>query len=135
MHCSRCGVCCEKTEMMLSNADVKCLETIGYDGRKFVRQDRHGFIRLRNHHGFCVFYSVERCRCRIYEHRPLGCRIYPVMYGKQEGIIVDDLCPMISTVSKIELKREGKKLVELLQRIDAEATCNRNQTKNLKGVR
>jgi hypothetical protein len=40
---------------------------------------------------------------------------------------------MKSTVSKTELKREGKKLVKLLQRIDAEATCNRNKTKNLEG--
>jgi len=134
MHCSRCGVCCEKTEMILSNADVESLEAMGYDRQKFVRQDRHGFIRLRNHHGFCVFYNVERCRCRIYKHRPLGCRIYPIMYSKQEGIIVDDLCAMMSTVSKIELKRKGKKLMKLLQRIDDEATCNRNQTEDLKGV-
>jgi hypothetical protein len=56
------------------------------------------------------------------------------MYSKQEGMIVDDLCPMISTVSKIELRRKGKKLMNLLRRIDAEATCNRNKTKNLKGV-
>jgi Fe-S-cluster containining protein len=134
MECSRCGVCCEKTEMMLSNADVKRLEGMGYERQKFAGQDRHGFIRLRNRRGFCVFYDVERCRCRIYKHRPLGCRVYPVMYSKQEGMIVDDLCPMISTVSKIELRRKGKKLMNLLRRIDAEATCNRNKTKNLKGV-
>ena len=120
MRCSRCGVCCEKTEMMLSNADVKRLEGMGYERQKFARQDRHGFNRLRNHHGFCVFYDVERCRCRIYKHRLLGCRIYPVIYSKQEGIIVDDLCAMINTVSKIELERKGRKLMNLLQRIDAE---------------
>jgi hypothetical protein len=106
--------------MMLSNADVKCLEAIGYDRKKFVRQDRHGFNRLRNHHGFCVFYDIERRRCRIYNQRPLGCRIYPVMFSKQEGLIVDDLCAMINTVSKIELERKGRKLMNLLQRIDAE---------------
>ena len=132
MHCSHCGVCCEKTEMILSNADVKCLEAIGYYRQKFVRQDRHGFIRLRNHHGFCVFYNVERCRCIIYKHRPLGCRIYPVIYSEQEGIIVDDICAMINTVSKIELERKGRKLISLLQKIDAEATYNRNKTKNVK---
>jgi Fe-S-cluster containining protein len=44
MDCSRCGACCEKTEMMLSNADVKRLEIMGYARQKFVRQDRHGFI-------------------------------------------------------------------------------------------
>jgi len=125
MDCSRCGVCCEKTGMLLSTADVERLERIGYDREKFVRFDRHVFVRLRNHHGFCVFYDVERCRCRVYRHRPLGCRVYPVIFSEREGVIVDDLCPMGSTVSKVELDRKGKRLMRLLQRIDAEAVNRR----------
>ena len=121
MRCSHCGVCCEKTEMMLSNADIKRLERLGHDRPNFVRYDRHGFARLKNRHRLCVFYDAEKCRCQIYRYRPLGCRIYPVIYSEQEGIVVDDICPMQDTVSKIELKREGKKLVELLERIDNEA--------------
>jgi Fe-S-cluster containining protein len=121
MRCSHCGVCCEKTEMMLSNTDIERLERLGHDRQKFVRYDRHGFARLKNRHGICVFYDFEKCRCQIYKHRPLGCQIYPVIYSKQEGIVVDDLCPMQNSVSKIELKREGKKLMELLQRLDNEA--------------
>jgi Fe-S-cluster containining protein len=121
MRCSHCGLCCEKTEMMLSNADVERLERVGYTRQKFVRYDRHGFARLKNRHGFCVFYDVEECRCRIYKHRPLGCRIYPVIYSEQ-AVVVDNLCPMRNTVSKTELKRKGKKVIELLQRIDKEAT-------------
>lgn len=130
MYCSRCGVCCEKTEMMLSDADVERLEKMGYNREKSVRYDRHGFVRLRNLRGFCVFYNVDKHRCRIYRHRPLGCRIYPVIYSEREGIVLDDLCPMKNTVSKIELERKGKKLMRLLQRIDAEATYNRNKAKN-----
>jgi Fe-S-cluster containining protein len=122
MDCSHCGVCCEKTGMMLSNADIECLERMGYGRQEFVRYDRHGFVRLRNRHRFCVFYDVEKRRCKIYRHRPLGCRVYPVIFSEQEGIVLDDLCPMKSTVSKIELARKGKRLMELLQRIDAEAT-------------
>jgi Fe-S-cluster containining protein len=121
MRCSHCGVCCEKTEMLVSNADIKRLERLGHDCQKFVRYDRHGFAKLRNRHGVCVFYDAEKCRCQIYRHRPLGCRIYPVIYSEDEGIVVDDLCPAQNTVSETELRREGKKLVELLQRIDNEA--------------
>jgi Fe-S-cluster containining protein len=135
MDCSRCGVCCEKTEMMLSNADVRRLEEMGYDRGRFVRLDRHGFITLRNRRGFCVFYNVEGSLCKIYRHRPLGCRVYPVIYSEQDGIVVDDLCPMKSSISKIELKRKGKKLMKLLQGIDVEAAYNRNRTKNLIGVK
>ena len=123
MHCSHCGLCCEKTEMLLSSADVERLERrAGYDRQKFVRSDKHGYVRLKNRRGFCVFYDVEKCRCKIYKHRPLGCRIYPVIYGEQGGIVVDDLCPMKNTVSEKELKRKGKKVIELLQKIDNEAT-------------
>ena len=122
MRCSHCGICCEKTEMLLSNADVERLEKAGYNRQKFMRYDKHGFARLRNRHGFCVFYDAVKCRCTIYEHRPLGCRIYPIIYSEQEGIVVDGLCPMKNTVSEIELKRRGKRVIELLQRMDHEAT-------------
>jgi Fe-S-cluster containining protein len=97
MRCSHCGICCENTEMMLSNADVERLEKVGYTRQKFMRYDNHGFMRLRNFHGFCVFYDVVKCRCLIYEYRPLGCRIYPVIYSEQQGIVVDGLCPMKNT--------------------------------------
>jgi Fe-S-cluster containining protein len=121
MRCSHCGVCCEETEMMVSNTDIERLERLGHDSQKFVRYDRLGFARLKNRHGFCVFYDSDKCRCQIYGHRPLGCRIYPVIYSEQEGIVVDDLCPRQNTVSETELGREGKRLMELLQRIDNEA--------------
>lgn len=121
MHCSHCGICCEKTEMMLSNMDIEQLEGMGYDKRKFVRYDRYGFARLKNRYGVCVFYDAEKCRCKVYEIRPVGCRIYPVIYSEREGIVVDTLCPLQNTISKREIKREGKKLIKLLWRIDSEA--------------
>jgi hypothetical protein len=106
MHCSHCGLCCEKTEMMLTSADVKRLERAGLDRKKFTCHDKNGFVRLKNHHGFCVFYNVEKHRCKIYKHRPSGCRVYPVIYSEQEGIITDDLCPMKNTIPESELKRK-----------------------------
>ena len=107
---------------MLSNADVERLEGLGYDRQNFTRYDKHGFAKLRNRRGFCVFYDAVKRRCTIYEHRPEGCRIYPVVYSEQEGIVVDDLCPMKTTVSEAELKRKGRKVVALLQKIGNEAT-------------
>jgi len=69
MRCSHCGICCEKTGVLLSNADVERLEKVGYNRQKFTRYDKHGFARLRNCHGFCVFYDVVNCRCKIYKYR------------------------------------------------------------------
>jgi Fe-S-cluster containining protein len=120
MNCSHCGICCEKTEMLLSRADILLLERAGYAREKFVRFNKEGFAQLRNSRGFCVFYQTGKHLCDVYRHRPLGCRIYPVIYSEEEGIIVDDLCPQAGTVSKKEIKSKAKELRRLLQRIDCE---------------
>jgi hypothetical protein len=117
--------------MMLSSGDVERLERVGYDRQRFVRYDRHGFARLKNDQGTCIFYDHEKCRCKTYTHRPSGCRVYPVIFSKKEGIIVDDLCPMKNTISRIELEKKGKKVIKLLQRIDKEAASHRNRTKQM----
>lgn len=121
MYCSHCGICCEKTEMMLSNADVERLKKVGYDEQKFIRYDREGFAKLKNSRGLCIFYDPENSRCKIYRRRPLGCRTYPVVYSEKEGVIVDELCPMKDTILKMELNKKGKKVIRLLQIIDREA--------------
>jgi len=134
MHCSHCGLCCQKTEMPLTNADVKRLEKAGYDRKKFVRSDKHGYVRLKNRRGFCIFYDAEKHRCKIYKHRPSGCRVYPVIYSALEGIvIVDDLCSMKNTISQSELKTKGKKVMKLIETMDNEATSNKNTTKKDRG--
>lgn len=121
MRCSHCGVCCEKTEMLLSRADIRLLERTGHERDEFVRFNRQGFAQLRNSRGHCVFYQFEKRRCRVYRYRPLGCRIYPVIYSEEDGVIVDDLCPQDGTVSKKEIDSKTDKLRKLLQRIDDEA--------------
>jgi len=106
--------------MLLSRADIRQLERAGYDREKFVRFNRQGFAQLRNSRGYCVFYQTEKHRCRVYRYRPLGCRIYPVIYSEEEGVIVDDLCPLAGTVSKKEIMFKAESIRSLLQRIDGE---------------
>jgi len=107
--------------MWLSRADVERLERAGYRKESFVRLDGQGFARLRNRGEYCVFYDAALQRCKAYRDRPLGCRIYPVVYSEDEGIIVHDLCPMKETVSSREIKQKSRQLFELLQRIFSEA--------------
>jgi Fe-S-cluster containining protein len=114
--------------MMLSNADIARLEDAGYDRQQFTRYDTHGFAKLRNRRGFCVLYDTATRRCKTYDHRPAGCRIYPVVYSEHEGIIADDLCPMKDTVSDTELRRKGRQVLALLQKIRNEATSRRTST-------
>jgi Fe-S-cluster containining protein len=114
--------------MLLSNADLKRLDKAGRMRREYARYDRHGFVRLRNRQGFCVFYDTAGQRCGAYEYRPSGCRVYPIMYVEREGIRVDDLCPMKDTVTPTELRRKGREVVRLLQKIDGEARSRRSQS-------
>ena len=120
MHCSRCGLCCEKTEMLLSTADIKRLEETGCDKQQFARYDKNGYAKLKNRHGFCFFYDLQGRSCKAYRQRPAGCRTYPVIYSELEGILIDDLCPMKDTILPPELARKGKKVIKLLRKIDWE---------------
>jgi hypothetical protein len=44
-----------------------------------------------------------------------------VIYQVGEGMRVDDICPVKHTVSKRELKRKGKELSDLIQRLSQES--------------
>jgi Fe-S-cluster containining protein len=107
--------------MLLSEADAKRLKKLGYSLREFAFRDKKGFTRLKNREGYCVFFDPNERQCKIYKNRPLGCRIFPVIFSEEEGIVVDDMCPMKNTVSKRESNHKGKILVNLLQQIDYEA--------------
>jgi Fe-S-cluster containining protein len=107
--------------MLLSEEDMRLLERAGHTRERFVRYDKHGYAMLRNRKGYCVFYDVERSRCKAYTFRPLGCRMYPVVYSEENVAVVDELCPMGRTVSKAELGKKGERVSELLGRIELEA--------------
>ena len=121
MRCTRCGACCQETEMLLSTEDITRLETKGYTQESFLRFDKAGYAILRNSQGHCVFYNPEKQQCDVYSERPLGCRIYPVIYDEDHGVVADTICHAHETVTAQEKKRKGKKVVVLLKRIDSEA--------------
>jgi Fe-S-cluster containining protein len=114
--------------MLLSEEDIGLLEKTRRDQDKFAHFTKRGYARLRNRRGCCVFYDSEKHRCKVYKHRPLGCRIYPVIYSEEEGAIVDDLCPESNTVSATEVESKTAKLTKLLQNIDNEAKKRRPRT-------
>lgn len=87
--------------------------------------DSEGYATLRNQRGHCVFYDPEKKRCKIRASRPLGCRIYPVMYDEDNGIVLDTICPSCSSVDEKEKAKRGAKVLKLLETIDAEAERRR----------
>jgi hypothetical protein len=121
MDCSNCGVCCTETEMLLCKKDIKCLEKRGFGQRQFVNFDKNGYAVLKNRNGYCVFYDLKNRKCSVYEDRPAGCRVYPVILDEEMGIILDDICHSRNTITLEEKKIKGKKVIRLLEIIDAEA--------------
>ncbi|MEM3874292.1 MAG: YkgJ family cysteine cluster protein [Candidatus Bathyarchaeia archaeon] len=119
MRCSGCGECCRETEMELSGEDIKRLVDAGYSPEDFIIIC-DGVPRLRNVDGWCYFYSKAIKGCRVYRIRPLGCRLYPVVYVDGEGITLDELCPMKHTVSKGEFRSKARILKKLLEKIYGE---------------
>ncbi len=129
MRCSRCGKCCQKTEMMLCEQDVQRLEKAGYSRASFSYRDREGFARLRNRRGHCVFYLNHRCS--IYKVRPTGCRVYPLMLSEGDGVVADEeICPCTKTISSEEFRRKRAALMKLLTVIDREAKAHVLFTRN-----
>ena len=118
MRCSNCGECCSETEMELSKDDIERLVALGHRRDAFSVTDQDGVIRLRNVDRQCYFYDRCETRCRVYDERPLGCYIYPVVFSEDYGIVIDDLCPLGDTISDAEIRVKGRILLRLLDRLD-----------------
>ncbi len=102
--------------MPLSKTDIKRIESLGYFYDFFV--DTHdGWLQLKNRDGLCVFHNGKKCL--IYEHRPEGCQLYPMIFDKDNNCaILDEECPhrtkFLITMSS------RKKLFHLVSKIESE---------------
>jgi len=100
--------------MPLLDEDVARIERLGFRRDMFSYVDERGTRRLRNVEGRCIFLDPTSRECTIYEHRPLGCRIYPVVYVEGLGVSVDGICPARKTVTKREVVRKRLALKKML---------------------
>jgi len=110
--CIKCGICCLGTEMELLPEDVERIEALGYRIEDFAVADGE-MLRLKNVDGHCVFYDPATASCKIYENRPVGCRLYPLVYDGRE-VYVDRTCPTWDTVSRRELERLAPYVVKFV---------------------
>jgi Fe-S-cluster containining protein len=113
--------------MELSEDDVKRLVNAGYTPEDFIVV-RDGIPRLKNVDGWCYFFNPSEKLCRVYPFRPLGCRLYPVVYVEGEGVTLDELCPARLTVSPKEFRVKAKALNALLERINRERETRQKRT-------
>ena len=110
-----CHLCCLETEMILTESDVRRLESLGYRREDFS-EFRDGFVRLKNIDGRCYF--LRDGKCEVYEHRPMGCRAYPVVFDLKRGeCVIDDYCPAGWTVSDEEFDEKCGLVVSALREL------------------
>jgi Fe-S-cluster containining protein len=107
--------------MLLSKKDIKRLEHKGYPQSRFVHYDKQGYATLKNHEGYCVFYSLKTRQCSVYIDRPQGCRVYPVIVDEENNIILDTICDSRNSISETEKSLKGNRVIRLLDVIDSEA--------------
>jgi len=112
--------------MLLLDEDVKRIAGLGYK-EQFFAAGSESFKVLRNSRaGRCVFHDGEGCS--IYEDRPQGCKLYPIIFSEDSmSAVKDDLCPYrnefsLSERAERELSDVYMKLMnERLGRIKAES--------------
>ena len=89
-----CHQCCLETEMILTLADLERITDEGYNPEEFAfsPSEADGFWQLKNVDGRCFFLS-ESGKCTIYDFRPQGCKLYPLILTLDTNeVVVDDDC-------------------------------------------
>ncbi len=90
-----------------------------------MRIDAEGYALLRNRQGHCVFFNSQERRCDVYSFRPSGCRVYPVVFDEDRGVVVDFICHAQGSISEAEKARRGKCVIKLLRKIDAQTQARK----------
>ncbi|MFW9879601.1 MAG: YkgJ family cysteine cluster protein [Candidatus Thorarchaeota archaeon] len=95
--CENCGKCCEETEMILSQQDIKLIKinnSYNLRNQDFVFKNSNEQFQLKNFGGNCVFFNYYAKNCNIYKFRPIGCRFYPLIFDINEHKCrLDQDCP------------------------------------------
>ena len=119
--CVDCGICCNQTEMILSEMDILLIlnqASFNLKREDFVQKNNEGYYQLKNLKGHCVFLKNDTKLCKIYEFRPQGCRFYPIIYDfDYKKCIYDKDCPRtdLFNLTKHELGLTCKSIKIFLQ--------------------
>lgn len=110
----KCIKCCVETEMPLTETDIKRISGLGYKLEEFTVRDGKRF-KLKNKNGKCVFLTENGCK--IYNYRPEGCRLYPLIYDESiNKPVLDDYCPYKNEFKPT--KDDAEKLINLIKETD-----------------
>lgn len=117
--CLRCDVCCRFPETdspmrpFFTAQEIREAVAAGIPEDRFPHPDG-GRIALVSHprgKGYvCPAFDVATQECRIYDARPLDCRLYPFVVSRHQRrrvLAVDHLCPFVQKVGEAAAVRFG----------------------------
>lgn len=93
-----CHKCCLETEMLLTQEDLERIESHGHKREEFCLppEKADGFWQLRNIEspiGKKCYFLEDNGRCGIYEYRPDGCKLYPLILNLETNEeMIDEDC-------------------------------------------
>lgn len=105
--------------MSLTHQDINQITKAGYQPAACIIH-KEGEWRLANQQepGPCVFLNDKKCQ--IYDIRPVGCRIYPLVFNEERRqAIIDSLCPFRNEFQVTDVDREN--LFTLIKQLDNES--------------
>ena len=129
-----CSRCCRETEMPLAEKDIARLEALGEQRESFSIVLPDGSVRLQNDPATraCVFLDTDSAdldapgTCRVWDDRPEGCRIYPLVLDQLDQPFLDELCPHRDEFPTPPLGIR-RRLVVLDDTVRAEARSRQNE--------
>ena len=123
---NNCIKCCIKTSMLISNNDIEKIEKNGYN-RNYFTKSKKGWLKLKNKDGKCIFHNGKICI--IYDNRPEGCMLYPLIFNREhKSFVVDEDCPYGDNF------RFNKKSVNQLYGLVTRIIHERKNRKKLKNI-
>jgi Fe-S-cluster containining protein len=109
--------------MLLLKEDIEHLKRLGFNYNYFV-VDRDGWLHLKNYNGRCVFNGGKKCS--IYEYRPEGCKLYPIIYDEDKNsATLDEDCPHRDEFKISKIK--GEIVISLVAKLIDERRQRRNE--------
>lgn len=108
-----CHKCCNNTNMHLTKKDISRISQKLHTA-SFYLKNEEGWLQLMNKDGVCIFHDGKECT--IYDIRPLGCRLYPLVYNiDDQKVVYDSICPYQKSFPKTSEKiRQLKELINIL---------------------
>ncbi len=90
-----CHQCCKETEMLLTLEDVKNIESLGHKSKEFTLHlnETDGFYQLKNIEsdlGNICYFLGDDGKCSIYDNRPHGCKLYPLILNLETNEVMID---------------------------------------------